>query len=168
MDNCSNFWKSVQQNKFPFLLHKFSIPFTLKELTALRLSLSLTNIFIITVSLHYIWTECPDGSYGHRCSLRCHDNCKTCGQTSGLCNGDCKIGWIGADCLTGKLCMFCWIFILGHIIYTFYIHMSISLCIHQNAQMVITGTNVDGSVMSTVEDVITLLDIVTGNVKVAG
>ena len=34
--------------------------------------------------------------------------------------------------------------------------------------MVITGTNVDGSVMSTVEDVITLLDIVTGNVKVAG
>ena len=44
----------------------------------------------------------------------------------------------------------------------------ISLRIHQNAQMVITGTNVVRSVMSTVEDVTTLLDIVTGNVKVAG
>lgn len=42
----------------------------------------------------FLLLDCPDGFYGHNCSLRCPDNCMFCQKQTGLCE-ECYPGFFG-------------------------------------------------------------------------
>lgn len=50
---------------------------------------------------------CSVGFYGKNCSEECSSNCnvvKECDKIIGVCNGGCKLGWIGIICNDSMYC----------------------------------------------------------------
>ena len=60
---------------------------------------------IFDITLYHVILECPSGFHGHNCLERCSSNCEVpeiCDKISGHCRGNCKEGWTGNMCNSGK------------------------------------------------------------------